>query len=66
MNQEELLEKLKKENELLVMKLRLKEKYIKELETELQQRKRPVVEYEKTTELEDLSTDDIQNSKIMN
>lgn len=54
MNQEELLEKLKKENELLVMKLRLKEKYIKELEAELQQRKRPAVEYEKTTELEDM------------
>lgn len=53
MNEDEALKRLKTENELLVMKLRLKEKYIKELEAELKQRKRPPVHYVKSQELAD-------------
>ncbi|MDQ7112045.1 exonuclease domain-containing protein [Staphylococcus simulans] len=53
MDQEEELKRLKTENELLVMKLRLKEKYIKELEAELRQRKRLPIHYIKSQTLAD-------------
>ncbi|MHD0398014.1 3'-5' exonuclease [Staphylococcus simulans] len=51
MDQDEALKRLKKENELLVMKLRLKEKYIKELEAELKQRQRLPIQYTKSKNL---------------
>lgn len=51
LNHDEELKRLKTENELLVMKLRLKEKYIKELEAELKQRQRLPIQYVKSQKL---------------